>query len=216
MERNSCIFYRSFYESIKELEPEQQVKIYDAIFQYEFDGTIPELTGVCKSIFTLIIPQLEANDKKYINGCKGGRPKNNQNETKTKPNKNLKGTKTKANDNENDNDNDNDIKKEINKEKYFQNDLANNLFVEFLQVRKKLKAVNSERAIKSLITKLEKYDDETKCKMIEQSIVSSWKDVYELKEDKKTPKWFNKEIEEKGDLEKQKELERVLGAYGDM
>ena len=73
----SCIFYRSFsfYESIKELTPEQQVQIYDAIFKYEFDNEEVELTGVCKSIFTLIIPQLEANNKRYTNGCKGGRPK---------------------------------------------------------------------------------------------------------------------------------------------
>ena len=211
MERNSCIFYRSFYESIKELDPEQQVKIYDAIFQYEFDGTIPELTGVCKSIFTLIIPQLEANDKKYINGCKGGRPKNNQNETKTKPNNNQNETKTKPNDNENVNDNDNvNVIKEINKEKYFQNDLVNNLFAEFLQVRKKLKAVNSERAIKTLINKLNNYDDETKCKMIEQSIVSSWKDIYEIKGNKKVPGWYNQDLKEQVDPEKQAELERKI------
>ena len=202
MKRESFIFYKSFYDSIKELDPQDQVQIYDAIFQYEFNGTISELTGVCKSIFTLIIPQLEANDKKYINGCKGGRPKNNLNETKTK-----------ANDNENVNDNDNDIIKEINKEKYFQNDLVNNLFVEFLQVRKKLKAVNSERAIKTLINKLNNYDDDTKCKMIEQSIVSSWKDIYEIKGNKKVPEWYNQDIKEQADPRKQAELERKIKGY---
>ena len=35
-----------------------------------------------------------------------------------------------------------------------------------------------------LINKLSKYDDNIKMKMIEQSIVNSWKDVYELKENK--------------------------------
>ena len=65
---------------------------------------------------------------------------------------------------------------------YYANEKLNELFLEFLQVRKKIKAVNSDRAINMLINKLNNYDDETKIKMIEQSIVNSWKDVYELKE----------------------------------
>ena len=91
-------------------------------------------------------------------------------------------------------------KKEIKKE-YFLNDAINEIFTEFINQRKKLKAVNSERAINTLINKLNKYDDETKYKMIENSIVNSWKDVYELKENKKTgtkeiiPEWFDKKIE---------------------
>ena len=91
-----------------------------------------------------------------------------------------------------------------NKDKYFNNESLNNIFIEFIEVRKKLKAVNSERAIKTIINKLEKYDDDTKYKMIENSIVNSWKDVYELKQPKapKTygrkeiePEWFNKQQE---------------------
>ncbi len=72
-------------------------------------------------------------------------------------------------------------KKEI---KYFESLRVNSIFNEFLELRKKLKAVNSDRAINTLINKLNKYDEETQYKMIEQSIVSSWKDVYELKENK--------------------------------
>ena len=84
--RESFIFYRSFYESIRELDPIDQVQIYNAIFEYEFNKNIPELTGISKSIFTLILPQLEANNKRYENGKKGGRPK--KEETKTKPKQN--------------------------------------------------------------------------------------------------------------------------------
>ena len=76
-------------------------------------------------------------------------------------------------------------KEKINKkEKYFDNEELNNTFLEFLEVRKKIKAVNSDRAITGLINKLSKYDDETKLKMIEQSIINSWKDIYELKKEK--------------------------------
>ena len=64
---------------------------------------------------------------------------------------------------------------------YFSNENLNTLFTEFLEMRKKLKAVNSERAINMLINKLNKYDDITKIKMLENSILNSWKDVYQLK-----------------------------------
>ena len=76
-------------------------------------------------------------------------------------------------------------KKKIYKERieklYFENNKVNDIFLEFLDLRKKIKAVNSDRAINTLINKLNKYDDDTKFMMIEQSIVNSWKDVYELK-----------------------------------
>lgn len=105
MKRESFIFYKSFYDSIKELAPKEQVQIYNAIFEYQFFGEQIELKGVCKSIFTLILPQLEANNKKYENGKKGGRPKSNKNETKTKPKINQNETKTKPNVNDNENEN---------------------------------------------------------------------------------------------------------------
>ena len=85
----------------------------------------------------------------------------------------------------NNNININNIKEKNKKEKFFENEEVNSVFYEFLDVRKKIKAVNSERAIKTLINKLNKYDDKTKIKMIERSIVNSWKDVYELKENNK-------------------------------
>lgn len=68
--------------------------------------------------------------------------------------------------------------------KYFESLRVNTLFNEFLELRKKIKAVNSERAIKTLVNKLNNYDEDTQYKMIENSIVNSWKDVYELKEEK--------------------------------
>ena len=106
--RNSFVFYKSFYESIKELAPKEQAQIYNAIFEYQFYGNEIELKGVCKSIFTLILPQLDANNKRYENGKKGGRPKGNQNETEEKPKGNQNETEVEANENDNVNVNDND------------------------------------------------------------------------------------------------------------
>lgn len=116
-----------------------------------------------------------------------------------------------------------DKKKDI---EYFANAELNSLFTEFIEVRKKLKAVNSDRAIKTLINKLNKYDDNTKYQMIEKSIVNSWKDVYELKEDKKpsynnkpvreeiVPSWFNQKVQkEEATPEEVAEVEDLLKEF---
>jgi hypothetical protein len=65
---------------------------------------------------------------------------------------------------------------------YFDNTELDLLFKDFLKLRKKLKAVNSERAIKSLLKTLSIYSDDIKIEMINKSIVSSWKDVFPLKD----------------------------------
>jgi len=114
-------------------------------------------------------------------------------------------------------------KKSKDKEYYSTKDL-NDLFLDFLEVRKKLKAVNSERAINSLLKTLSEYDDETKYKMIEQSITNSWKGVFPLKEKKPyqqrpvreeiVPEWFGKEPKEnKASKEEQKEMEDLLREF---
>lgn len=104
MKRESFIFYRSFWEAVKELKPAEREKILSGICSFMFDDEEPELKGICKAIWILIKPQLLANIKKYINGSKGGRPKKetkdkpkvNENE---KPNQNQEKTKGKPNDN---------------------------------------------------------------------------------------------------------------------
>lgn len=66
--------------------------------------------------------------------------------------------------------------------KYFDNLELNNLFIEFLDLRKKLKCKNTDRAINLLLNELNKYDDNTKIEMINNSIMNSWKSVYPIKE----------------------------------
>jgi hypothetical protein len=85
--RDSVVFYRSFFEAIQDLAPDQQAEAYNAIFSYSLDEKEPKLKGVVSTVFKLIKPQLDANQKRYENGNKGGRPKN-QTETKVKPNHN--------------------------------------------------------------------------------------------------------------------------------
>ena len=69
--------------------------------------------------------------------------------------------------------------KEENVQKICYNNLElNNLFLEFLDLRKKIKCKNTDRAIKLLINELDKYDDNTKIEMLNESIMNSWKSVY--------------------------------------
>ena len=81
--RDGFIFYRSFYEAISDLSNEQQLEIYQAIAKYSLNFEEPILSGVTATIFKLIKPQLEANNKRYVNGKQ---PKRKQNGSKRKQN----------------------------------------------------------------------------------------------------------------------------------
>jgi hypothetical protein len=72
MVRNSFVFYGSFFEAIKELEDKDKGIISYAIMQYGLTGETPNLRGYLKSMFLLIKPQIDANNERYENGCKGG------------------------------------------------------------------------------------------------------------------------------------------------
>jgi hypothetical protein len=100
--RDSMIFYRSFYEAIKNLSPDLQAELYNAIFSYGLDFKEPELNGISLTIWTLIKPQLDANIKRFENGKK---PKTNQKESKTEAKQKQNESKTEANNNVNVNDN---------------------------------------------------------------------------------------------------------------
>lgn len=108
--RGSFVFYRSFFEALKALNSEQQGKCYAALAAYALDGTVPDNSDpiVCM-FFTMARAQIDANNQRYENGIKGGRPKN-QTLTKQKPNINQNTqeqqqtkTEVKANVNVNDN-----------------------------------------------------------------------------------------------------------------
>lgn len=95
MHRDSFVFYRSFGEALKELDIQTRAVCYEAIMEYALNGVEIELTGIAKAIFLLIKPQIDANNQRFENGRKGGRPK----KTETKPNNNQ--TKTNGFDFEN-------------------------------------------------------------------------------------------------------------------
>lgn len=113
--RDSFIFYRSFYEAINDLPEKNQLQVYKAICELSLNFNEIELKGLSQTIFKLIKPQLEANNKRFINGQKGkefgslgGRPKKLQENPKGDIERNPKETpnnNVNVNDNVNDNNN---------------------------------------------------------------------------------------------------------------
>lgn len=103
--KESFVFYRSFYEAISDLDDKNQLQIYNAICEYALNFNQVDLKGISNTVFKLIKPQIEANNKRFINGSKGGNPnfkkgqrnpyypiekdnQDNQKITKTLPNEN--------------------------------------------------------------------------------------------------------------------------------
>lgn len=86
MTRDSMVFYRSFFEAVEDLPPEDFKKAVTAIMRYAMDGTADDVKGVAKSILIMAIPQIDKNNKRYENGTRGGRkPNDNQTITKAEP-----------------------------------------------------------------------------------------------------------------------------------
>lgn len=86
MTRDSFIFYRSFFEAVDELNPKEQAKTYRAIINFALnEEEETKISGISKMIYSMAKPLIEANNKKYRNGKKGGRPKDEDS-----PKKNIK------------------------------------------------------------------------------------------------------------------------------
>lgn len=103
MTRDSMVFYRSFFEAVEDLPPEDFKQAVTAIMRYALDGTADDVKGVAKSILIMARPQIDKNNKRYENGTRGGRkPNDNQSGTKAEP----KCISSKPNVNVNDNVND--------------------------------------------------------------------------------------------------------------
>ena len=108
MTRDSFIFYRSYWEAMANLDERTIGKCMKAVAAYALDGKEDKTAGVVGMLMTLIKPQIDANNRKYANGCKGatfgalgGRPKKNE-KTPREPHNNPNKT---PNDNVNENEN---------------------------------------------------------------------------------------------------------------
>ena len=74
MERDSFVFYRSFYDAVKDLPNDIKLEVLTAIIEYAlFDKDPDNLKPIAKGMFVLVKPNLDVNKKRYENGTKGGR-----------------------------------------------------------------------------------------------------------------------------------------------
>lgn len=205
MERDSFIFYRSFFEAIDEVDEKQQLIVYRAIAIYALNREEPKLDGIAKVLWRLIKPQLDANWKRYDNGCKGaehGVKGGNPNFSKGKPNpyyNNVDNPEDNPiitptitpNDNENDNENDNDKKKNIKKKslsssvelpEYVSDDFKE-VFADWLLFKKEKGQTYKPRGMKSCYKKLMELsgDDPQKARLIvEQSTSNNYAGLFPL------------------------------------
>lgn len=93
--KDSMVFYRSFYEALKDLPDSDRLAVYDAIFSYGLDLKEVELKGIPSVIWKLVKPNIEANIRRYENGKKGAEAK--QTESKRKAKGKQRKSKPKAN-----------------------------------------------------------------------------------------------------------------------
>lgn len=85
--KESFVFYKSFYEAIRALQPDAQLEIYNALCIQNFsDEKYIFNDKVAEAMYLLMQPNIEASYKRYkqnkINGEKGGAPFGNQNARK--------------------------------------------------------------------------------------------------------------------------------------
>ena len=90
--RDSLVFYRSFYEAVKDLPAEEFKDAVSAIMEYGLNDEEQAPSGAAKVFLIMAKPLIDANNKKHENGKKGaefgklgGRPKK---ETPRKPQEN--------------------------------------------------------------------------------------------------------------------------------
>lgn len=103
---------------MKKEDKEQYMAALEMYMDYAFDGTEPDLNGqplVIKLFWKAAKPLIDANNKNYFNGCKGGAPKGNKNNatgknqysnkrtTEGQPKDNPTSTQGQGNVNDNDN-----------------------------------------------------------------------------------------------------------------
>ena len=177
MNKESFVFYKSFYEAIKNIPKEDQLELYTAICEYSFTDNVPDLPdGIAKAMFILMKPNIDSANARYRasveNGKKGGRPKKNKN--LEKPNNNLDETQEEPKQNLNDNVDDNvddNVNKDDNITPYEKiKDLFHEICVSYPKViklsdsrKKTIKARYKEynydiEAFKRLFTKAEESD----------------------------------------------------------
>ena len=194
MERDSFVRYKSCSEALKLLPDENRLHAYDFITDYWIYGIEPDpsIDPVAYGYYLLVKPNIDANNKRFVNWHKGWRPKDNWDYSKKpKPNQNVTEPKPDV-DVDEDVDEDVDVAEEKKKEEEIKKKQKNkkinkkivysDLFESFRKAYPKKKGKQKareawENAIKwgndpkVLITKAWEYATEIKLKRIEDHYI---------------------------------------------
>ena len=73
--RNAVIVYRDQWEAVKDLPTAEKIACIDALFTYGLDGEERAETAMSRLFLTMAKAQIDANNRRYESGKKGGRPK---------------------------------------------------------------------------------------------------------------------------------------------
>lgn len=197
--RKSFVFYESWFEAIKNLPRDIQGDVLTSIIEYGLYGeTTGNLKPITKAFLAMVKPQIDANNKKFENGKKGGRP--SKPKTKEKPNNNQAITKEEPNVYVYDNINiinppiipQSEIRTEGNiqtENKHrlnvdFVKDEFKNVFLSWIEYKHERKeSYKSERSLKACynrLLKLSNNNPEVANSIIEQSIANNWAGFFEL------------------------------------
>ena len=207
-------FYKSYYESLKNLKEKDKKDVINAILEYIFEDKMPNFTGIKKAIWALILPNL--NTSKNRSNPYSGAPYGNQNATKEKQSKNNQKTTSHLYDKDKDKD------KEIDKDKDKEED----------NITTKSTAAPTPSIIISFGKKMGV--DEQYCKEFfdyyethnwlnnKGEKIDSWEKVFRnwLRQDRnkikgeKLPEWWGKDIK-KGEATQEEidEMKRLLEGY---
>ena len=72
--RDGFVFYKNWAKALDILPPEEYKETLKAIFSYAMEDIEPDIDGFGASLFEMAKPVIDANNKRYADGKKGGRP----------------------------------------------------------------------------------------------------------------------------------------------
>ena len=75
IKRDSFVCYKSFIDAWIMLKDEDRLKYYDRLLQYGIYWVDTKTTGFAETLFILVKPNLDSNNKKYLDWYKWWRPK---------------------------------------------------------------------------------------------------------------------------------------------
>jgi hypothetical protein len=159
-------FYKEYYELLAGLPAEDFKGVFSAICSYMLYGeAIADLTETQKVIYKLLLPSLD----KSISRSRAGKTRG-----ETKKEEEIKPTEEKP-----------EKRKVVRKEAFSDNDILNEAFKDFYEMRIRIKHPMTPRAVVMLKTKLKSLSENpiTQAKILDQSTFKSWQGVFKLSSD---------------------------------